>query len=362
MDIEKIERQILQDPKNRENYDRLYVELQRVGRGLEFFPILFNILPIEKDLDEVGYDDWLSLSWHLFDAQHVTDKHNIYQRLRWILKRYTPNYLTEALEGTAAYIKDAQEMQKRKMGQVHETIEHFLPEASEEELWNDFYIYHGYAPGSGDRDTIVVVADWNDDRLRPIGEALDNIEGVETSWSDMISGCDFCQLAITTEPEHYFWTPPYFLYDSSISCLRCINDDVDNILNYLWSSGVTLIPENLSHLRLQDDSYINIGIIDKNLESAIRMRFSQEKTIDKIFFKQDQENKAYISVWLYEGDLEDLAEQFIENYEEREDPDDDLVPVGQEYLPVGIKIAGYILEKPNEYSTNFLFRAMQELT
>ena len=84
----------------------------------------------------------------------------------------------------------------------------------------------GYAPGSlsGDMGPSkgLLLANWNDwPGLESIVESM----GYETNWSDMVSLCDGCNLAIQTEPAHVWWEMPGALVGSEILCPDCIQTD-----------------------------------------------------------------------------------------------------------------------------------------
>jgi hypothetical protein len=118
-------------------------------------------------------------------------------------------------------------------------------------------IYHGYAPGSGDPDVIVVTANWNteteydretgthrelDNSLSRLGDLLERIPGVETDWSDGISRCDGCNRAIQTQASSWGWTPPYVVTEGEIICTGCIADDPGPVVASLQGTTNMLSP------------------------------------------------------------------------------------------------------------------------
>lgn len=88
----------------------------------------------------------------------------------------------------------------------------------------------GYAPayakhqGETQPRRGVLMANWN---YLPTG--LDFIlerAGYAVEWSDEWSTCESCNGAVRTEPDGYFWEPPYKLVDDcTILCLDCYADE-----------------------------------------------------------------------------------------------------------------------------------------
>lgn len=110
----------------------------------------------------------------------------------------------------------------------------------------------GYAePGYGTDETIVVLGDWNDNvrhdtesrRMVPksgnrladmkpsrLGNALENIPGVEIEWLDEWAECSECYRAIRTEADSYSWQPSYLFTEDGYVCHDCAKKDINAYL------------------------------------------------------------------------------------------------------------------------------------
>ena len=90
----------------------------------------------------------------------------------------------------------------------------------------------GYAePGYGADDTLIVFANWNDERLAPLADVIEATDGAELEWSDEWVRCDDCYRALRTSGDSYGWRMfGAWVDDCSIVCADCLCSDMDSSL------------------------------------------------------------------------------------------------------------------------------------
>lgn len=105
----------------------------------------------------------------------------------------------------------------------------------------DVNYYAGYAPGSGNDEEHVFVADWN--HFNGLDRLLENLPGTEVDWEDMSSRCNGCNRLISAHPTHYGWTPAHaYLENEGDFCRGCLQEDPAPLFEQLAGSNQALSP------------------------------------------------------------------------------------------------------------------------
>ena len=201
--------------------------------------------------------------------------------------------------------------------------------------------YDGYAPGSGDPDVLVVVANWNeedtwdaetrtrtvvDSSLRDIGNLLQAAGlNVELDWSDTVTRCGDCGKAISTNPTSYGWTPPYAVVDSDILCRSCIQGNPSDYLSSLEVEADRALMPSLE-INLSDHGYLKIdadyetgfhpGQNDSPKEVAKKLK---ALGLSKYIFEITDSGQFDISwtVWISRDELEEAVFELTADFEDK---------------------------------------------
>lgn len=99
-------------------------------------------------------------------------------------------------------------------------------------------------PGYNDKP--IVAADWNEPRLRKIGDWLGRRfnDVVSVEWQDEWTGCSHCNKAVRTSPSSYGWLPAYmWLSDCEIVCPQCFETYTEELISsYVNQTGRAVPP------------------------------------------------------------------------------------------------------------------------
>lgn len=201
--------------------------------------------------------------------------------------------------------------------------------------------YDGYAPGSGDPDVLVVVANWNeestwdaetrtrtvvDSSLQDIGKLLESAGlNIATDWSDTVTRCGDCGKAISTNPTSYGWTPPYAVVDSDILCRSCIQGNPSDYLSSLEGEADKALMPSLE-INLADHGYLKIdadyetgfhpGQNDSPQEVAKKLK---DLGLSKYIFEITDSGQFDTSwtVWISRDELEDAVFELTADFEDK---------------------------------------------
>ena len=123
-------------------------------------------------------------------------------------------------------------------------LEHVASEGREQCEWAD-----GWAEHEPERDAPhgVVMANWNNGVLALVERYMGRLpsrEQVVLEWSDQVSTCGGCNLAVRTSPDCMSWRPQFVVARGELLCRACVESDPERVRESLEREhGKRYMPE-----------------------------------------------------------------------------------------------------------------------
>lgn len=134
---------------------------------------------------------------------------------------------------------------KRDIEKQHKILSGLIEYADKKNMYIEYYT-GCCEPGYDDK--IVVAANWNDEKLKRIGDYIENHleEIASVEWSDEWSRCDNCYKALRMSPDSYSWTRyGIIVNDCELICLDCVMEDIEAYIDEFKNVNDRAIPPEL---------------------------------------------------------------------------------------------------------------------
>jgi hypothetical protein len=196
-------------------------------------------------------------------------------------------------------------------------------------------------PGYSDPETLIVTANWNNDRgcikqsfiddsdddsLVTISNALEQL-GCSIEWEDEWTDCAYCGGLVRTKPDSYGWMQSFYMGEHEIICHECIKDDIDRQKDYIEDHIGNSRKCLTINIDLEQHGFVHI---DQKFEHGWHggqdasptkiATYLRSKGVTRFIFVLDSVGQFDMgfSVWIDEEESQDIIE--IEDYRDDEDP------------------------------------------